>query len=705
MNPQLKPDGMITLVNQGSTTIYSGMLPGVISGKYKLEETLIDLRALASKANVAFVKAEIKGINKNKKELLLAGRPGIEYSLLSLDVGSETNINAKLLFIENKDLAIPIKPFFNALKWINSQDIYKNDSAAKPFIIIGAGFAGIEIAFALRKRWPKRHIKLYTKPGKKFNKNIIKSLGTYDIELKVSNEIVKYPALICTGNKQFDWLLNSGLPLDQNGRILTKNTLQVLDSPELFAVGDCGVIKGTYRPPSGVWAVRSAVPLARNLENMFKGIRLNRWNPQKNAIQLIDLNSRKSGSKAFLSWGMLIIGPYNLISKLKERIDRKFISKFVFNKGMFSTYSLNDEMIKCRGCAAKLASFPLNSALQKLNCSELSSPEDANYIGRLNTGKTLIQSIDGFPSLISDPWLNGRLIAFHACSDIWACGGSVVSAQASVTLPSISNVLQKELLFQVLDGINSALDLQGAKLIGGHTMESMKLNEEPFSIGIETSLSVNGTIGEQEDFWSKGGIKKGDEILISGAIGTGVIFSAFMNGKVNPFDMDNVIMEMNKSKHEVVNYIRQLQKENPNSNVINACTDITGFGLLGHLIEMLKSTNRIQLQSKKESIVISLELENIETYKGVKRLLSDGFESTLAPSNRTFLENIYTGNDEDAGIKLILDNIKLGSFDYNILLKVLTDPQTCGPLVISCPSIYAEKLKQHGSWKRIGFVS
>ena len=111
------------------------------------------------------------------------------------------------------------------------------------------------------------------------------------------------------------------------------------------------------------------------------------------------------------------------------------------------------------------------------------------------------------------------------------------------------------------------------------------------------------------------------------------------------------------------------------------------------------------MQNNNESILISLELEKIETFDGVKRLLRDGFESTLAPSNRTFLQNIYPANDEDSGIKLILDNIKLGSLEYNIMLKVLTDPQTCGPLVISCPSIYTEKLKQHGPWKRIGFVS
>ena len=97
MNPKLKPAGMITLVNKSSTTIYSGMFPGVVAGKYKIDEILIDLRNLASKAGVSFVMAEIEGIDLKKKKLLLAGRPEIEYSLLSLNIGTKTNLNSKSL--------------------------------------------------------------------------------------------------------------------------------------------------------------------------------------------------------------------------------------------------------------------------------------------------------------------------------------------------------------------------------------------------------------------------------------------------------------------------------------------------------------------------------------------------------------------------------------------------------------------------------
>jgi len=702
MNPKLKPAGMITLVNKSSSTIYSGMFPGVVAGKYKIDEILIDLRNLASKAGVSFVMAEIEGIDTKKKKLLLAGRPEIEYSLLSLNVGTKTNLNSKSLIRGDKDLAVPIKPFFESYKFIVGQDIHKDNPSAKPFLIIGGGFAGIEIAFSLRKRWPERSIIIKVKSQRKLSKNLLKKLTDLKIEIIEKDPSILYPKLICTGNKSFEWIKDSGFPLDENGRILTKKTLQVLNYPDLFAVGDCGVIKDHPRPSSGVWAVRSAKPLAKNLERINKGLKLKEWKPQRKAIQLLDINYVNKKSKAFISWSQLMIGPFDFLSRLKESIDKKFVSKFNLIQDIDKEMLAEKEMIKCRGCAAKLAYAPLSTALKKLDLIE-SSIDDSINIGILNSSKTLIQSVDGFPSLISDPWLNGRLLAFHSCSDIWACGGSVISAQSVVNLPSLPNDLQQELLFQVLEGINSALTIQGAKLIGGHTLESRNMSEEPFSLGIESSLTVNGIIDDNHNFWSKGGMKKGDQILISRSLGTGIIFSAFMNGQVKPYILDSVLKEMNKSQHETINYINQLTNLYPSSKIINACTDITGFGLLGHLSEMLESTNSDQLKMNLDPLKIILELDNIPVYNGVKELIDKGFESTLAPSNEAFLKNIE--GDKNLRFELIYNNLTSNLSFYNTMLKILVDPQTCGPLVVSCSSIYSEKLIQKGPWIKIGFVS
>ena len=702
MHPKLKPAGMITLVNQSSTTVYSGMFPGVIAGKYKIDEILIDLRNLAAEAGVSFVKSKIEGIDLKKKKLRLAGRPEIGYSSLSLNVGTQTNLDSNFSMRTPENAAVPIKPFSDSLKFIVDQDIYKDDPLVKPFVIVGAGFAGIEIAFSLRKRWPKRSIQLQVKSGRKLTKNILRAIEDSQIEIIQGNPLMSHPSLICTGNKSFEWVKDSGLPTDNDGRVLTKNTLQIINYPELFAVGDCGVIKDNPRPSSGVWAVRSAAPLAKNLEDMSKGLKLNEWKPQKQAIQILDMNSIQSYSKAFISWSGFIIGPYNFISRLKDLIDRDFISKFSLINEKYSEMLPKNEMIKCRGCAAKLAYFPLNSALGKLDSIE-SSKDDSINIGALSCGKTLIQSVDGFPALVDDPWLNGRLLAFHACSDILACGGSVISAQSIINLPPLNNALQEELLFQVLEGINSALTIQGAKMIGGHTLESRKISEQPPSLGIESSLIVNGTIDNEAHFWPKGGLNKGDHILISRPLGTGVVFSAFMNGKVRPYVLDAVLKEMNKSQHKIVNYINKLENSNPYLDVVSACTDITGFGLLGHLSEMLESTNIDLFNTDLEPVKMILELDKIPVYNGVIELLDQGFESTLAPSNEIFLKNI--NGDKKLRFEFLYKDFSFASSLYNNMLKVLLDPQTCGPLVISCSPIYSEELIKIGPWKKIGFVS
>ena len=104
-----------------------------------------------------------------------------------------------------------------------------------------------------------------------------------------------------------------------------------------------------------------------------------------------------------------------------------------------------------------------------------------------------------------------------------------------------------------------------------------------------------------------------------------------------------------------------------------------------------------------EPFKVTLKLDNIPLYDGVKELLDKGFESTLAPANQIFLKNI--DGDKNLRFELISNSINSNKLFYNTMLKILVDPQTCGPLVVSCPSIYSRKLIQQGPWIRIGFVS
>ena len=176
-----------------------------------------------------------------------------------------------------------------------------------------------------------------------------------------------------------------------------------------------------------------------------------------------------------------------------------------------------------------------------------------------------------------------------------------------------------------------------------------------------------------------------------------------MNGQIKPYIIDSVLQEMNKSQHETVNFIKQLTTTNPHIKIVNACTDITGFGLLGHLSEMLEATNSDQLKMNLDPLKIILELDNIPVYDSVIELVNKGFESTLAPSNEMFLKHI--DGDENLRFELISNNFSSKKSFYNTMLKILIDPQTCGPLVVSCSPLHSESLIRKGPWIKIGFIS
>ena len=143
---------------------------------------------------------------------------------------------------------------------------------------------------------------------------------------------------------------------------------------------------------------------------------------------------------------------------------------------------------------------------------------------------------------------------------------------------------------QTLAGIRSALDEQGAELIGGHTMESRSTSPTPASLGVQISLTVNGESTKSP--WLKTGLHPGDALLISRPLGTGVLFAGAMSGVTKAADLDAALMAMAYSQHSLLEQLEPIREK------IHACTDITGFGLLGHLGEMLQNSPELTLKLK-----------------------------------------------------------------------------------------------------------
>ncbi|WP_094559083.1 selenide, water dikinase SelD [Synechococcus sp. 8F6] len=645
--PSLRPPAQITLVSRCSTALYSGMVPGLVAGLYDTQACSIDLRRLCRLAKVTFVQAEITGLDVQARELQLEGRPSLRWDWLSLDVGAET--------VDSEHAAVAVKPLEPFLQWCAQQE-------QGSLRIRGGGAAAVEVALALRGRGLQPELLLRghalhlgSAAANRLGERLLQGAG---ITVETNSPAGAAADLACTGSRGPRWLAASGLPCDAHGRLLTEASLRVQGHPRLFASGDCGVITGHPRPPAGVWAVRCAPTLARNLAAAVAGRPLRPWRPQRWALQLLgDGGSLMRQPQAVAFWGPWAFGPSPLLWRWKHHLDQQFMARFSRLKAMDRNGA---EPMACRGCAAKLAASPLQDALARnsLGGGTPASAEDAAVIGPTPDGTLLLQSVDGFPALVADAWLNARLTTLHACSDLWACGARVESVQAVVTLPELAAPVQADLLSDTLAGIQSVLAPLGARLIGGHTLEARDTQNqpEPAGGGLSLVLSVNGRTGAGEP-WGKGPLRPGDGLLLSRPIGSGVLFAAAMAGAAAPQWIDAALLQMQQSQAALVELLAR--------HGCRACTDVTGFGLLGHLGEMLAASP--------DPCRATLKAAAIPALPGALQLLEQGWASSLAPSNASALA-------------LLGERVQLQGIASAAQQGLLIDPQTCGPLLAAIPA-------------------
>ncbi|MEO1003204.1 MAG: selenide, water dikinase SelD [Cyanobacteria bacterium J06638_7] len=682
------PGGLISLVSRASTTLYSGMVPGLLAGLYTREACSIDLRRLCELAGVTFIAAEITGLDPGAQTLQLESRPPLHWDWLSLDVGSLTAMpDAGPGTAPCAAAAMAVKPLEPFLAWAEARLRPTRRRPQEPagqsseLPIRGGGAAAVEVALALRGRgWRPalllrhQHLHLGSAAANRLGERLLSEAG---VPLQRQVDPAQPALLACTGSRAPHWLALAGLPTEAaSGRVLTEATLQVLGRPQLFACGDCGLIAADPRPASGVWAVRAAATLGANLRRCLSDPRspappgLRRWHPQRRALQLLADGSRPGRPRAIALWGPLALGPSRFLWRWKNRIDRRFMQQFEALGAMAAP--AEGMPMACRGCAAKLAGPTLAAGLQQAGLGEgglrppqgmpaAISSEDAAVTGRDARGRLLLQSVDGFPALVRDPWLNARLTTLHACSDLWACGARVRSAQALVTLPEADPRLQQQLLVQSLRGIASVLEPLGAALIGGHTLEGRD------GAGLALSLCVNGRVAAHHH-WPKGPLQAGQVLVLTRPLGTGVLFAAAMAGAARAGWIDQALEQMQQSQAELVQPLRQLG--------CRACTDITGFGLLGHLGEMLAASPA--------GVRVRLDAGAVPALPGALELLARGRASSLAAANASALA-LLTGpvqlSDPPEAAAGALGSARRG---------LLIDPQTCGPLLAALPAAAAD---------------
>ncbi len=675
MAPSRRPAGtLITLVSRASTALYSGMVPGLVAGLYQRSECAIDLRRLCGLAGVSFVQAEITGLDLGQRQLELAGRAPLRFDSLSLDVGALTGEGAPLPGTNGSQLdgknadgisELAVKPLEPFLDWSEALE------PGRSVRIRGGGAAAVEVALALRHRGVAARLLLrgeelhFESAAARRAVERLLAAAAIPMERQGSGQAAVQAAadLACTGSRAPAWLAASGLPVQAaSGRVLTEPTLAVIGHPQVFASGDCALIAASPRPPAGVWAVRAAPVLASNLRRQLEqpGASLQSWAPQAWALQLLGVGAASGAAtepqafRALAFWGPFVLGPHRWLWRWKQWIDRRFMARFTDLAAAMAPANAAGPAgaMACRGCGAKLAARPLAGALARLDPHGQAPPaEDAAVLAVAADGELLLQSIDGFPALVDDPWLNARLTTLHACSDLWACGASVQSVQALVTVPQAAAALQEELLLQTLAGVRSVLEPLGATLIGGHTLEGRD------GAGLALALTVNGRVPPARH-WPKGPLLPGDVLLLSRPLGSGVLFAAAMAGAAQPQWIDAALAVMQASQAELVPLLA--------AHGVRVCTDVTGFGLLGHLGEMLAVAPEVR---------VALDGEAIPALPGALELLERGYASSLAPANASALALLKGAVRFSSGGPLAAAREAL-----------LLDPQTCGPLLAALPA-------------------
>jgi selenide,water dikinase len=451
------------------------------------------------------------------------------------------------------------------------------------------------------------------------------------------------------------WLADTGLVLDAEGFIRVSETLQSVSHPDVFAAGDIAAIDGHAPPKSGVYAVRCGPPLARNLRRMLEGKRPVAFKPQREALYLISTGERYAlGARN----GFTIEGAW--VWRLKDFIDRRFMAKFNDLPEMpqdqaevpaiadaAAIKEISAMAMRCGGCGAKVGATVLTRALGSVEpiarddvVVGLDAPDDAAVVD--TGGKRLsVHTVDYFRAIVDDPYTFGRIAANHALGDIYAMGAEPQTALAIATVPYGIEAKVEADLAQMMAGANEVLREAECALVGGHTSEGAEL-----SLG----FAVNGLV-EREAALRKGGLRPGDALILTKPIGTGSLLAAHMRGKAKGRWVTAALAHMARSNRAAAHILR--------AHGVHAATDITGFGLIGHLVEMVRAGG----------VDATLWLPQIPLLDGLAETMAAGIFSSLQPQN----------------VRLRRAIRNLDAAAAHPLYPALFDPQTAGGLLASVP--------------------
>jgi len=445
--------------------------------------------------------------------------------------------------------------------------------------------------------------------------------------------------------------------------------LQSTNDDCVFAAGDCAHMRNFPRPKAGVFAVRAGPPLNQNLRRKLAGQELVAYEPQSRFLGIIGTGSKEScvASKGT----MCLQGAY--LWQLKDWIDRKWMAdyttalaekkKAMMDKMKMDTPSaatgkealaiLQESVMRCGGCGSKVGGSTLSKVMRRLKEEKsvhsrpevligLDDPDDCAMVSLPSEeGKAVVHTVDFFRSFIADPYVFGKIAANHALSDCHAMGADTVSALAVVVIPYATSKVMEDMLYRVMAGACEVLKESGCALVGGHTCEGPEL-----ALG----FAVNGYV-DAKRVMKKAGMKEDQLLILTKPVGTGTLFAANMRCEAFGRDVAAALDTMCQSNKRAGEILME--------SGARACTDVTGFGVLGHLHEMTHAS----------AVGAEINLDKVPFLSGAVECVRKGIFSSLHSDNARMRKIV------EVDAKLVKDE----------RYALLFDPQTAGGLLASVP--------------------
>ena len=296
------------------------------------------------------------------------------------------------------------------------------------------------------------------------------------------------------------------------------------------------------------------------------------------------------------------------------------------------------------GCACKIGPHILERVLKAVTpvtnehvLADMTGADDAG-VYKISDTLALVQTLDFFTPVVNDPTLFGKIAAANALSDVYAMGGIPLTAMNIVGFPV--PLVEQGILTDVLNGAASIVSESGAAIVGGHSIE----NKEPIF-----GMSITGQVNPNE-IWKNKGAQVGDVLVLTKRIGTGIMNNA-LKADLFPTGTAQAVASMST--------LNRVAAEVAHNFTIHACTDVTGFSLMGHSVEMASASN----------VTIHIKTYDIPLFDDVIEAAQMGLVPAASYGNRKAITDVQVDANLDG-----------------VWTDILFDPQTSGGLLFSVPA-------------------